>query len=181
MRTVDDATLVPDPAKSLDDGAVVPWNMFGFNVQPDIAREFGVRTDVPWSQLTDDEKEIVFDGPEEKKHITVTSVKGVHDLDFTFRNARLTVLRELERAGADESGKRLTKVERFLSTGVCPDCGGTRLSDAARAPEITTASGTRNLAEVTALPLHDVLDWADGVEDAPVSYTHLTLPTILRV
>ena len=93
VRTVDDATLVPDPAKSLDDGAVVPWNMFGFNVQPDIAREFGVRTDVPWSQLTDDEKEIVFDGPEEKKHITVTSVKGVHDLDFTFRNARLTVLR----------------------------------------------------------------------------------------
>lgn len=172
VRTVDDATLVPDPAKSLDDGAVVPWNMFGFNVQPDIAREFGVRTDVPWSQLTDDEKEIVFDGPEEKKHITVTSVKGVHDLDFTFRNARLTVLRELERAGADESGKRLTKVERFLSTGVCPDCGGTRLSDAARAPEITTASGTRNLAEVTALPLHDVLDWADGVEDALPAEMH---------
>jgi excinuclease ABC subunit A len=166
VRTVDDATLVPDPSRSLDDGAVVPWNMFGFNVQPDIAREFGVRTDLPWSQLTDDEKEIVLDGPEEKKHITVTSVKGVHDLDFTFRNARLTVLKELERAGADDSGKRLAKVERFLSTGVCPDCGGTRLSDAARAPQITTATGTRNLAEVTALPLHDVLYWADGVEDA---------------
>ncbi len=76
VRTVDDAALVPDPSKTLEGGAVVPWRMFGFNVQPDIAREFGVRTDVPWSELTDAEREIVLDGPEEKKHITVTSKKG---------------------------------------------------------------------------------------------------------
>jgi excinuclease ABC subunit A len=166
VRTVDDATLVPDPSKSLDDGAVVPWNMFGFNVQPAIAREFGVRTGVPWQDLTEAERQIVLDGPEEKKHITVTSVKGVHDLDFTFRNARLTVLKELERAGADESGKRLARVDRFLSTGTCPDCDGTRLSAAARTPRIATADGSRNLAEVTAMPLHDVLRWSDGVADA---------------
>ena len=92
--------------------------MFGFNVQPAIAREFGVRTGVPWRDLTAAERQIVLDGPEEKKHITVTSVKGVHDLDFTFRNARLTVLKELERAGADESGKRLARVDRFLSAAL---------------------------------------------------------------
>ncbi|WP_297007674.1 excinuclease ABC subunit UvrA, partial [uncultured Corynebacterium sp.] len=169
VRTVDDATLVPDPSKSLDDGAVAPWNMFGFNVQPAIAREFGVRTDVPWSELTDDERRIVVDGPEEKRHIAVTSVKGVHELDFTFRNARLTVLRELERAGADESGRRLAKVGRFLTTGTCPDCHGTRLSAAARAPRIRSTTGTpaqQNLAEVTALPLHEVLVWSDGVAAA---------------
>src|SRR5690606_14897918 len=56
VRTVDDATLVPDPSKTLDGGAVAPWRMFGFNVQPDIAREFGVRTDVPWSDLSDAER-----------------------------------------------------------------------------------------------------------------------------
>jgi excinuclease ABC subunit A len=166
VREVDDSTLVPDPSKTLDEGAVVPWNMFGFNVQPDIAREFGVRTDVPWHDLSEAERQIVLDGPEEKKHITVTSMKGVHDLDFTFRNARLTVLKELERAGAEESGKRLARVDRFLSTGVCPDCGGTRLSAAARTPQITTADGPHNLAEVTALPLHDVLRWSDEVSDA---------------
>lgn len=158
VRTVDDATLVPDPSKTLEDGAVAPWQMFGFNVQPDIAREFGVRTDVPWSELTDREREIVLDGPEEKKHITVTSKKGVHELDFTFRNARLTVTEELKRADTD---KRLARVSRFLSEGTCPDCRGTRLSPAARAPRI----GERNLAEVTAMTLDEVLAWAPGVVD----------------
>ncbi|WP_308493394.1 excinuclease ABC subunit UvrA [Microbacterium terrisoli] len=156
VRTVDDATLVPDPSKSLDAGAVAPWQMFGFNVQPDIAREFGVRTDVPWSELTDAERQIVLDGPAEKKHITVTSRKGIHELDFTFRNARLTVTEELKRA---DGPKRLARVSRFLTEGTCPDCLGTRLSPAARAPRI----GQQNLAEVTAMPLDEVLAWAPQV------------------
>ncbi|MGC5248362.1 excinuclease ABC subunit UvrA [Gordonia sp. DT219] len=156
VRTVDDAALVPDDSKTLDGGAVVPWNMFGFNVQPTIAREFGVRTDVPWRDLTDDERQIVLGGPAEKKHITFASRKGVHDLDFTFRNARLTVTEELRRADTE---KRLSRVSRFLTEGTCPDCHGTRLSAAARAPRI----GDRNLADVTALSLDDVLAWAPGV------------------
>lgn len=158
VRDVDDATLVPDESLSIDEGAVVPWRTFGFNVQPDIVREFGVRTNVPFRSLTDAEREIVFNGPEEKKHIVVTSMKGVHDLDFTFRNARLTVLKELERA-VDE--KRFAKVAKFLVERTCPDCGGTRLSDAARAPRI----GGVGLAEVTAWPLRDVLEWAGRVPD----------------
>ncbi len=156
VREVDDATLVPDETLSLEEGVVVPWQMFGFNVQPDIAREFGVRTDVPWSELTAAERDIVLDGPEEKKHITVTTRKGVHDLDFTFRNARLTVTEELRRADTD---KRVARVSRFLTQRTCPDCGGTRLSPAARTPEI----GGRDLAEVTAMALDDVLEWVPGV------------------
>lgn len=165
VRTVDDAALVPDPSKTIDDGAVLPWQMFGFNVQPDIAREFGVRTDMPWNELTDDERQIVLDGPEEKKHITVTSKKGVHELDFTFRNARLTVTEELRRADTE---KRLTKVSRFLREATCPDCRGTRLGPAALAPEI----GRLNLADVTAMSLDDALAW---VQDLPAA-----VPTEMR-
>ncbi len=156
VRGVDDDALVPDPGKTIDEGAVVPWNMFGFNVQPDIVREFGVRTDVPYRELTADEKQIVLAGPEEKKHIVVTSRKGLHDLDFTFRNARLTVLKELERA-TDE--KRYKRVARFLTETVCPDCAGTRLSPAARAPRI----GEVNLADATAFTLDGLVAWAAGV------------------
>lgn len=156
VRDVDDATLVPDESLSIDEGAVVPWRTFGFNVQPDIVREFGVRTNVPFRELTEAEREIVFNGPEEKKHIVVTSMKGVHDLDFTFRNARLTVLKELDRA-VDE--KRFAKVAKFLVERTCPDCDGTRLSDAARAPRI----GAYGLAEVTSWALRDILDWGKGV------------------
>ncbi|WP_434056506.1 AAA family ATPase [Georgenia wangjunii] len=156
VRDVDDAALVPDESKTLDEGAVAPWQMFGFRVQPAIAREFGVRTDVPYRDLTDAEREIVLGGPEEKKHITFATKKGVHDLDFTFRNARLTVTEELKRA-TDE--KRLSRVSRFLTEAVCRTCDGTRLSERARAPRI----GELNLAEVTAMPLGDVVAWAPTV------------------
>ncbi len=152
VREVDDATLVPDDSLTIDQGAVVPWRTFGFNVQPDIVREFGVRTDVPWRDLTDRERKIVFEGPAEKKHITITSVKGVHELDFTFRNARLTVTEELKRANDD---KRLAKVAKFLTERTCPDCKGTRLNQRARLPEINGD----NLATVTSWPLDKVLGW----------------------
>ncbi|MGC5616822.1 excinuclease ABC subunit UvrA [Georgenia sp. Z1491] len=159
VRDVDDATLVPDPSLTIDEGAVLPWRTFNFNVQPDIVREMGVRTDVPYRDLTDDERAVVLDGPEEKRHITVSTRNGVHELDFTFRNARLTVTKQLERA-TDE--KRLARVGKFLTVGVCRACGGTRLSEAARAPRI----GPAGLAEVTAYTLDDALDWAASVESA---------------
>jgi excinuclease ABC subunit A len=156
IREVDDASLIRDPDMSIDDGTVIPWQMFGFNVQPQIAREFGVRTDVPWRDLEGWERDIVFTGPEEKKHITVTSKKGLHDLDFTFRNARLTVTEELKRA---DNEKRFARVSRFLSEQVCPDCEGTRLSPAARAPRL----GELDLAEATAMTLDELVDWAADV------------------
>ncbi|MGJ5723387.1 excinuclease ABC subunit UvrA [Brevibacterium sp. H602] len=165
IREVDDASLIRDPDMSIDDGTVIPWQMFGFNVQPQIAREFGVRTDVPWRDLEDWEREIVFAGPEEKKHITVTSKKGLHDLDFTFRNARLTVTEELKRA---DNEKRFARVSRFLSEQVCPDCEGTRLSPAARAPRI----GDLGLADATAMTLDELVDWAADVPE--------TLPTPMQ-
>lgn len=176
VREVDDATLVPDESMTIDDGAVVPWRTFGFNVQPAIVREFGVRTDVPFSELTEAEREIVFNGPEEKKHIVIPSIKGIHDLDFTFRNARLTVLKELDRA-TDE--KRFAKVAKFLVERTCPDCSGTRLSDVARAPRI----GEQNLADVTGWSLRDVLAWSKDVPDSlPVEMHDMaaTLATTLR-
>ena len=158
VRAVDDSALVPDPTKSLDGGAVVPWSMFGFNVQPDIAREFGVRTDVPWQDLEDWEREIVLDGPEEKKHIAVTSKKGLHELDFTFRNARLTVTEELKRADTE---KRLSRVSRFLSESICPNCRGTRLSPAALLPHLDGI----DLAAASEKTLDELIAWVPTVVD----------------
>ena len=156
VREVDDEALVPDTSKTLDEGAVKPWNMFGWKVQPDIAREFGVRTDVPWRALEDWEKDIVLDGPEEKKEITLRSKKGMHDIDFTFRNARLTVTEELRRA-KDE--KRLARVSRFLVERTCPACHGRRLSPAALQPEIDGV----NLAQASAKTLEELVAWAPTI------------------
>ena len=173
VRDVNDAALIRDPGMSIEEGTVIPWQMFGFNVQPLIAREFGVRIDVPWRELTDREKQIILGGPEEKKHITVTSKKGVHDLDFTFRNARLTVTEELKRA-VDE--KRLARVSRFLTERTCPACGGTRLSPAARAPRI----GDMNLADATAQTLSAVAAWAPTVTTTLPPEMHPMADVLIR-
>lgn len=156
-RQVHQPSLVPDETKTIDDGAVAVWNQFGFNVQPKIVAEFGVRTDVPFAELTAEERDVVFHGPEEKKAITVTTRKGVHDLDFTFRNAYLTVTKELERA---TEGKRLQRVAKFLTEQTCPACHGSRLSEQARQPQL----GDLTLASASALPLADLLTWTQTIQ-----------------
>ena len=157
VRAVDEATLVPDGSKSIDQGAVASWQMIGFKVMPQVVAEFGVRTEVPFDKLTAAERDIVLHGPEEKRHISVTTKTGRFvELDFTFRNARLTVEEALRTAKDERAVQRIAK---FLTTGACPDCHGSRLSEAARTPRI----GDLGLADVTALTLDDVVAWAPTV------------------
>ncbi|MEU1151365.1 excinuclease ABC subunit UvrA [Streptomyces sp. NPDC005863] len=153
VREVDEAALVPDASKSIADGAVAPWSMFGLTVMPQVVAEFGVRTDMPYADLTAAERGIVMHGPEEKRHISVRSKNGkLFELDFTYRNARRAVEEALNNA-ATERG--LSRVNKFLSTQICLDCHGARLSEAARG---TLLDGT-NLAEATAKTLDDLVAW----------------------
>lgn len=132
VRTVNQASLVPDPSLTIDEGAVAPWNTLMWSIMKDVCRAMGVRTDVPFNQLTEHEKNIVLHGPAEKKHILYTSEKRsqVTELNFTFYNANATVENALEKV-KDERGMK--RVERFLTEGPCPDCHGTRLNARARA------------------------------------------------
>ena len=132
VRTVDESTLVPDETLTIDGGAVAPWNTLMWSLMTDVCREMGVRTDVPFNQLTERERDIVFHGPAEKKHIFYKSknTNQAGELDFTYYNAVYTVENALAKV-KDEKGMK--RVEKFLKTGPCPDCGGTRLSEASRA------------------------------------------------
>ena len=158
IRTVDESTLVPDESLSIDEGAVAPWQTLMWSLMKDIAREMGVRTDVPFRDLTPQEREIVFHGPAEKKRIIyqnhTTGAAG--DMDFTYFNATYTVENALAKV-KDENG--LKRVEKFLKQDVCPDCGGTRLSEAARAPRLRGIS----LAEACQMTLADLVSWVEGV------------------
>nr|BFF24871.1 hypothetical protein GCM10025732_28360 [Glycomyces mayteni] len=157
VREVDEATLVPDPSKSIEDGAVAPWSMFGLTVMPAVAAELGVRTDVPYADLTAKERETVMRGPEVKRQIRVPSKSGkLFDLNFTYRNARRAV-EEAVRNAASEKG--LARVNRFISVQTCPVCGGTRLNERARS---TTVDG-RDLAEATATTLGELVVWVPEV------------------
>ncbi len=158
VRTVDRSTLVPDESLTIDEGAVAPWNSLMWSLMTDVCREMGVRTDIPFRDLTDREKDIVYNGPAEKKHILYHSKKTnqAGELDFTYYNAVYTVENALSKV-KDEKGMK--RVEKFLKLETCPDCGGTRLSEAARAPKLKGIS----LAEACRMTLSDLTEWVSEV------------------
>ena len=156
--TVDESTLVPDESLTIDQGAVAPWGSLMWSLMKDIAREMGVRTDVPFKDLTAEEKEIVYHGPAEKRHIIYKNEKtnGFAEMDFTYYSAVYSVENALAKV-TDEKGMK--RVEKFLRQEPCPDCGGTRLSDAARAPRLRGIS----LADACKMTLKELIDWVGGV------------------
>ena len=161
VRTVDLDTLVPDDSLTIDEGAVAPWNSLMWSLMTDICREMGVRTDVPFRELTEQEKDIVFNGPAEKKHIFYHNKNSnqAGELDFTYFNAVYTVENALAKV-KDEKGMK--RVEKFLKEDVCPECHGTRLSSAARAPMLRGIS----LDEACTMTLEDLVEWVKGVPES---------------
>lgn len=161
VRTVDEASLVPDESLSIDEGAVAPWNSLMWSLMTDVCRAMGVRTDVPFSELTDRERDIVFHGPAVKKHIFYKAKNSnqAGELDFTYYNAVYTVENALAKVKDDKGMKR---VEKFLKQDVCPDCGGTRLSERAR----STCLCGLNLGEASAMTLDALIPWVQAVPAA---------------
>ena len=161
VRTVDMDSLVPDDSLTIDGGAVAPWNSLMWSLMTDVCRAMGVRTDVPFRDLTEREKEIVYHGPAEKKHILykAKSSNQAGELDFTYYNAVYTVENALAKV-KDESGMK--RVEKFLKEEVCPDCHGSRLSEAARAPKLRGIS----LDEACTMTLSELVEWVQGVSQS---------------
>ena len=167
VRVVDESTLVPDDSLSIDEGAVLPWQTLMWSLMKEIAQKKGVRTDVPFRELTDREKDIVFHGPADKVHMIYQNSKtgAAGEMDFTYFNAVYTVENALAKV-TDEKGMK--RVERFLKQGPCPACGGSRLSDRARAPRVRGIT----LPEACGMPLRELKAWVDGVPE--------TLPEEMR-
>ncbi len=161
VRTVDRATLVPDESISIDDGAVAPWNSLMWSLMTDVCRAMGVRTDVPFSELTEEERDIVYNGPAVKKHIFYKSktTNEAGEIDFTYYNAVYTVENALAKV-KDEKGMK--RVEKFLKQDVCPDCHGTRLSERARAPRLRGIS----LDQACEKTLSELVEWVKGVPES---------------
>ena len=161
IRTVNEASLVPDDSLSIDEGAVAPWNSLMWSLMVDVCRAMGVRTDVPFRDLTEREKDIVYHGPAVKKHILYKAKNSnqAGELDFTYYNAVYTVENALAKV-KDEKGMK--RVEKFLKEELCPDCGGTRLSPAARAPKLRGIS----LDHACGMTLCALTNWVRGVPDS---------------
>ena len=150
----------PGAEELADEGAVAPWQSLMWSLMKDITREMGVRTDVPWRELTDRERDIVLHAPPEKHHVVYQMKTGESgEMDFTFFNAVYTVENALKNV-KDEKG--MARVAKFLKEGVCPDCGGTRLSERARAPRLRGIS----LDKACEMTLAEADEWVRGVPNS---------------
>lgn len=167
VRTVDESTLVPDENLTIDEGAVAPWGTLMWSLMTDVCREMGVRTNIPFKDLTDKEKDIVYHGPAEKKHIfyKAKNTNQAGELDFTYYNAVYTVENALSKVKDEKSMKR---VEKFLKQDICPDCHGSRLSERAREPKLRGIS----LDEACKMSLSEIITWVEGIPQ--------TLPEAMR-
>ena len=161
VRTVDKSTLVPDENLTIDEGAVAPWGTLMWSLMTDVCREMGVRTNIPFKDLTDKEKDIVYNGPAEKKHIfyKAKNTNQAGELDFTYYNATYTVENALSKVKDEKSMKR---VEKFLKQDICPNCNGTRLSQKARMPKLMDIT----LDEACKMTLADLVAWVNEVPNS---------------
>lgn len=161
VRTVDKSTLVPDETLTVDEGAVAPWGTLMWSLMTDVCREMGVRTNVPFKDLTEQEKDIIYNGPAVKKHIfyKAKNTNQAGELDFTYYNAVYTVENALAKVKDEKSMKR---VEKFLKQDICPSCHGTRLSERARMPKIKGIS----LDEACEMSLDELNKWVMSVSES---------------
>jgi excinuclease ABC subunit A len=158
VQTVNEAALVPDDSKTIDEGAVVVWGTLMWSLMKDIVRTMGVRTDVPFRDLTPEEKEIVYHGELKKHHIHYVNPNTLEpaEMDFNYYSAVNSVKNSLAKV-KDEKGMK--RIEKYLEEDVCPDCHGTRLSEAARAPRLRGIG----LDEATAMTLQELIPWVQGL------------------
>ena len=160
MRDVDDSKLVLDDTKTIEEGAVDAWNQFGISWMYHVAGELGVRLDVPFKDLSEKEKDIVYNGPAVKKYINIPSKNGkLFELNAEYRNAHRAIEEALKNAKTE---KGLTKINKFLKTKICSDCEGTRINSKAR----ETLLGGINLAEACKMNLKELVLWIPEVINA---------------
>lgn len=161
VRNVNEAALVPDDSKTIDEGAVVVWGTLMWSLMKDIVRTMGVRTDVPFRDLTPEEKEIVYHGELKKHHIHYVNPNTLEpaEMDFNYYSAVNSVKNALAKVKDEKGMKRL---EKYLEEDVCPDCGGTRLSEAARGPRLRGIG----LDQASAMTLSELIPWVQGVSSS---------------
>ncbi len=154
---VDVSTLVPDPGKTIEQGAVLPWNSGGRRLSMYAAGEQGVRLDVPYRSLSRRERDIVLHGKPVQRRVTLQSERTGRSvqLSVNYDNAVAAVERSLR--SDNERTRRL--VQRFLITRVCSVCHGTRL----RPQALSSQLGGRNIAEISALGLGELRGFTHGL------------------
>lgn len=171
IRDVDITKLVPDETLTLEEGAVKAWSKFGISWMYLMAGELGVRTNVPFNELTEEEKEIIYHGEPVKRYIAIPSKNGkLFDLNCEYRNAINSVKESLNKA---KSEKGLSRINKFLKIKTCDECNGSRINNRANS---TLLKGI-NITEASSKTLEQLVKWIpESIQTLPTDVQSMAEP-----
>jgi len=165
---VDPELVVPDDAKSLNDGAVVPWASahvadYYSRLIGALADELGFSADTPWGDLSDEVQTAILHGHSTKVHVRYKNRYGRVRAYFTEFEGAITYIERRHAETDSETSKE--RLEGFMREVPCRVCKGTRLRPVILAVNLnSTEHGPKNIAEVSALSIRDAADYLATLE-----------------
>lgn len=163
VRELDESRLIGDESLTIDEGAVASWHLPGRNFMPRVVATLGVRTDVPYQDLTDKEREIVLHGEKKQYPVDITSGTGrVFHMDHALYENAYDAVTDSLKSGTSE--RTMARLNQFYHFSTCPTCHGSRLN-----PErLTHLVAGINIAQVADMQLNQLAKWeADTKADLP--------------
>jgi len=162
-KEVDADLVIPDPERSLGEGAIAPWsgsqtNEYFSRLLTGLGELVGFSMDTPWQELPARARKVILAGTDEQVHV---SYKNRYNRTRAYYAAYEGVIPFLERRHADtDSEWARDKYEGYMRDVPCPVCHGTRLK-----PEILAVTlGGKNIAEVTSLSIGACSVFLNGLE-----------------
>ncbi|MFZ7338679.1 excinuclease ABC subunit UvrA [Streptococcus suis] len=173
---VDTDLIVPDASKTLRDGALAPWNPISSNYYPQMLEQamnhFGIDMDMPFEQLTEVEKNLIFNGSDGKEfHFHYENeFGGVRDIDIPFEGLITNINRRYRETNSDYTR---TVMKTYMNELTCGTCHGYRLNDQALSVKVGGEKGL-HIGQLSDL---SVADHLQVIENLTLSENEATIAT----
>ncbi|HEM6508762.1 TPA: excinuclease ABC subunit UvrA [Streptococcus suis] len=173
---VDTDLIVPDASKTLREGALAPWNPISSNYYPQMLEQamnhFGVDMDKPFEELTEEEKNLIFNGSDGKEfHFHYENeFGGVRDIDIPFEGLITNINRRYRETNSDYTR---TVMKTYMNELTCGTCHGYRLNDQALSVKVGGEKGL-HIGQLSDL---SVADHLEVIENLTLSENEATIAT----
>ncbi|HEM2727364.1 TPA: excinuclease ABC subunit UvrA [Streptococcus suis] len=173
---VDTDLIVPDASKTLREGALAPWNPISSNYYPQMLEQamnhFGVDMDKPFEELTEEEKNLIFNGSDGKEfHFHYENeFGGVRDIDIPFEGLITNINRRYRETNSDYTR---TVMKTYMNELTCGTCHGYRLNDQALSVKVGGEQGL-HIGQLSDL---SVADHLQVIEHLTLSENEATIAT----
>ncbi|HEM5146276.1 TPA: excinuclease ABC subunit UvrA [Streptococcus suis] len=173
---VDTDLIVPDASKTLREGALAPWNPISSNYYPQMLEQamnhFGVDMDKPFEELTEEEKDLIFNGSDGKEfHFHYENeFGGVRDIDIPFEGLITNINRRYRETNSDYTR---TVMKAYMNELTCGTCHGYRLNDQALSVKVGGEQGL-HIGQLSDL---SVADHLEVIENLTLSENEATIAT----